>query len=35
MAEANPFRRLARHTPAPLDGLVEYGAGALTDLSSS
>jgi 1-acyl-sn-glycerol-3-phosphate acyltransferase len=28
----NPFRRLARHTPAPLDGLVEYAAGALNDL---
>ena len=27
----NPFRRLARHTPAPFDGLVEYAAGALTD----
>ena len=24
-------RRLARHTPAPFDGLVEYAAGALTD----
>ena len=32
MDSANPLRRLARHTPAPLDGLVEYGAGALTDL---
>ncbi len=32
MADGNPFRRLARHTPAPFDGLVEYGAGALTDL---
>ena len=31
MAEGNPFRRLARHTPVPLDGLVEYAAGALTD----
>ena len=29
--EGNPFRRLARHTPAPFDGLVEYAAGALTD----
>jgi 1-acyl-sn-glycerol-3-phosphate acyltransferase len=27
----NPFRQLARHTPSPLDGLVEYAAGALTD----
>ena len=27
----NPFRELARHTPAPLDGLFEYAAGALTD----
>jgi 1-acyl-sn-glycerol-3-phosphate acyltransferase len=31
MGDGNPFRRLARHTPAPLDGLVEYAAGALTD----
>jgi hypothetical protein len=31
MSDGNPFRRLARH-PAPFDGLVEYGAGALTDL---
>jgi hypothetical protein len=27
----NPFRRVARHTPAPLDGLLEYAAGALND----
>src|SRR3954470_22834321 len=27
----NPFRRLARHTPAPFDGLVEYAAGPLSD----
>jgi 1-acyl-sn-glycerol-3-phosphate acyltransferase len=32
MDSANPLRRLARVTPAPLDGLVEYGAGALNDL---
>src|SRR3954451_9414744 len=29
----NPLRDLARRTPPPLDGLVEYGAGALTDLN--
>jgi 1-acyl-sn-glycerol-3-phosphate acyltransferase len=28
----NPFRRVARHTPAPLDGLLEYAAGALNDV---
>jgi 1-acyl-sn-glycerol-3-phosphate acyltransferase len=28
----NPFRRLARHTPPPLDGLAEYAAGALHDV---
>lgn len=27
----NPLRQLARHTPPPLDGLVELGAGALAD----
>jgi 1-acyl-sn-glycerol-3-phosphate acyltransferase len=32
MDSANPLRRLARVTPPPLDGLVEYGAGALNDL---
>ena len=32
-APANPIRRLARHTPAPLDGVVEYGAGVLDDLT--
>src|SRR3954452_15197112 len=32
MDSANPLRRLARVTAAPLDGLVEYGAGALNDL---
>ena len=32
MDSANPLRRLARVTPAPFDGLVEYGAGALNDL---
>src|SRR5215213_338283 len=32
MDSANPLRRLARVTPAPLDGLVEYGAGFLNDL---
>src|SRR3954449_7255084 len=32
MDSSNPLRRLARVTPAPLDGLVEYGAGALNDL---
>ena len=32
MDDGNPFRRLARHTPAPLDGLAEYAAGALSDL---
>src|SRR3954463_4404395 len=32
MDSANPLRRLARVTPAPLDGLVEYGAGALNHL---
>jgi 1-acyl-sn-glycerol-3-phosphate acyltransferase len=33
MDSANPLRRLARHTPAPVDGLVEYGAGFLNDLT--
>src|SRR3954453_14012566 len=32
MDSYNPLRRLARVTPAPFDGLVEYGAGALNDL---
>jgi 1-acyl-sn-glycerol-3-phosphate acyltransferase len=32
MDPANPLKRLARHAPSPLDGLVEYGAGALTDI---
>jgi 1-acyl-sn-glycerol-3-phosphate acyltransferase len=32
MDSGNPLRRLARVTPAPFDGLVEYGAGALNDL---
>src|SRR3954449_2172967 len=32
MDSDNPLRRLARVTPAPFDGLVEYGAGALNDL---
>jgi hypothetical protein len=32
MHPANPIRRLARHTPTPLDGIVEYGAGFLDDL---
>src|SRR4051812_43017688 len=32
MDSSNPLRRLARVTPAPFDGLVEYGAGALNDL---
>ena len=32
MPSVNPLRRLARHTPPPLDGIVEYGAGALTDI---
>jgi 1-acyl-sn-glycerol-3-phosphate acyltransferase len=32
MKPENPFRRLARHTPAPFDGLVEYAAGALNDV---
>ena len=32
MDSGNPFRRLARHTPAPFDGLVEYAAGALNDV---
>ena len=32
MPSVNPLRRLARHTPPPLDGVVEYGAGALTDI---
>src|SRR3954453_24034899 len=32
MDSSNPLRRLARLTPAPFDGLVEYGAGALNDL---
>ena len=33
MHPANPIRRLARHTPTPLDGVVEYGAGVLDDLT--
>ena len=33
MHPANPIRRLARHTPPPLDGVVEYGAGVLDDLT--
>ena len=32
MPSVNPLRRLARHTPPPLDGVVEYGAGALSDV---
>jgi 1-acyl-sn-glycerol-3-phosphate acyltransferase len=32
MDSGNPLRRLARHTPSPLDGVVEYGAGFLHDL---
>ena len=32
MRPDNPFRRVARHTPAPLDGLLEYAAGALNDV---
>lgn len=32
MPSSNPLRRLARRTPSPLDGVVEYGAGALTDI---
>lgn len=32
MDSANPLRRLARVTPAPFDGVVEYGAGFLNDL---
>jgi 1-acyl-sn-glycerol-3-phosphate acyltransferase len=27
----NPFRELARHTPSPIDGFMEYAAGALSD----
>jgi 1-acyl-sn-glycerol-3-phosphate acyltransferase len=33
MHPANPIRRLARHTPTPFDGVVEYGAGVLDDLT--
>jgi 1-acyl-sn-glycerol-3-phosphate acyltransferase len=33
MHPANPLRRLAHHTPSPLDGVVEYGAGVLDDLT--
>ena len=33
MDSANPLRRLARHTPAQLDGIAEYGADALSDLA--
>jgi 1-acyl-sn-glycerol-3-phosphate acyltransferase len=33
MDSANPLRRLARFTPRPLDGAVEYGAGFLNDLT--
>jgi 1-acyl-sn-glycerol-3-phosphate acyltransferase len=33
MHSRNPIRRLARHTPSPLDGLVEYGAGFVDDLT--
>jgi 1-acyl-sn-glycerol-3-phosphate acyltransferase len=32
MHSANPLRRIARNTPAPLDGVAEYGAGFLEDL---
>ena len=32
MDDSNPIRRLARHTPTPFDGLVEYAAGALNDV---
>ena len=32
MDDGNLFRRIARRTPAPLDGIIEYGAGALDDL---
>jgi 1-acyl-sn-glycerol-3-phosphate acyltransferase len=31
MADLNPLRYLARRAPAPLDGLLEYGAGTLHD----
>jgi 1-acyl-sn-glycerol-3-phosphate acyltransferase len=33
MHSRNPIRRLARHAPSPLDGLVEYGAGFLDDVT--
>jgi 1-acyl-sn-glycerol-3-phosphate acyltransferase len=33
MHPANPIRRLAGHTPSPLDGVVEYGAGLLDDIT--
>ena len=33
MHSRNPIRRLARRTPSPLDGIVEYGAGVLDDLT--
>jgi 1-acyl-sn-glycerol-3-phosphate acyltransferase len=33
MHSANPIRRLAAHTPSPLDGVVEYGAGLLDDIT--
>jgi 1-acyl-sn-glycerol-3-phosphate acyltransferase len=29
----NPLRHLARRAPAPLDGLLEYGAGTLDDVT--
>jgi 1-acyl-sn-glycerol-3-phosphate acyltransferase len=33
VADLNPLRQLARRTPAPLNGLFEYGAGTLDDLT--
>jgi 1-acyl-sn-glycerol-3-phosphate acyltransferase len=33
VADLNPLRYLARRAPAPLDGLLEYGAGTLDDLT--
>jgi 1-acyl-sn-glycerol-3-phosphate acyltransferase len=30
--ELNPLRTIARHTPRPLNGVFEYGAGALSDM---
>jgi 1-acyl-sn-glycerol-3-phosphate acyltransferase len=31
VADLNPLRQLAKRAPAPLDGLLEYGAGTLDD----